>query len=396
MGGSPGAGADAFGEADAVRATRASVERWAPPGVDPRLHPGSFQGTRTPSSLQMVGRGHKVGATLLRFFEVRASWRPSISAGTVRAFALAAVIGYALLVVSGGAVRLTGSGLGCPDWPSCYQHQLTAAISFHPMVEFLNRLVTVVISVVSVLAFLAAAFRSPRRRDITLPALGLVVGLVAQVVLGGLVVLFKLNPYLVAVHFLLTLLILVDAMLMYHRSKLPDSASPRHTVPRVGSDLRLLIALLTTSLGVVTMAGTVVTGTGPHAGGPGAKRIPLPFRSAAEFHSAMAWLLLGLVTASLFAFRHARAPEDVTRRLRHFFELVVVQGALGYTQYFLHDSPVVIEFHLAGVTALWLTMAALWFSLHEHPASMEKQTAEVVPESLERGEHQDLPAAATG
>ncbi|MHB1988808.1 MAG: COX15/CtaA family protein [Acidimicrobiales bacterium] len=292
-----------------------------------------------------------------------------VSPAAVRTVALIAVVAYALLVVTGGAVRLTGSGLGCPDWPTCYQHRVTAAVSFHPMVEFLNRLVTVAVSLVSVVACGMALLRSPRRRDISWPAVGLLGGLIAQIVLGGLVVLFKLNPYLVAVHFLLTLAVLADAIVLYHRAALADGAAASTPQQLVTRDLRWLVGVLGGALAIVTIVGTTVTGSGPHAGGPGAKRIPIPFHSVAELHSSLAWLMLGLTVASLFAFHHAQAPQRVQRRMRTLFELVMVQGALGYTQYFLHDAAVVVEFHLAGVTALWMAIIALYLSLHDHPVS---------------------------
>lgn len=294
-----------------------------------------------------------------------------MSPRAVRAIALAVVVGYALLVVTGGAVRLTDSGLGCPDWPSCYQHRLTAALSFHPMVEFLNRLVTIAVSVLSIAAFLFAWLRRPRRRDVWIPAAGLIVGLVAQIILGGLVVLFKLNPYLVAVHFVLTLAVLAVAIVMYHRAGVGDDrvgAAPESATRwLVDRDLRILTTVLLCTLGLITAVGTVVTGSGPHSGGSDAPRIPLAFHSVAELHSDLGWLLLGLVGATVIAFRHAHAPESVQRRARTMFELVVVQGALGYTQYFLHDAAGVVEFHLAGVTLLWITAIGLYLSLHEHP-----------------------------
>ncbi len=281
------------------------------------------------------------------------------------------VIAYALLVVTGGAVRLTGSGLGCPDWPSCYQHRLVAALSFHPLVEDINRFATIAVSVLSIAACVIAFLRSPRRKDISIPAIGILVGLVAQIVLGGLVVLTKLNPYLVALHFLLTLAVLGVAIAFYHRAGVADSAASSAPVPLVASDLRWLVLVMIGSLAVMTTLGTLVTGSGPHAGGPGARRIPIAFHSIAEVHSSIGWLILGLAGASVFAFHHAQAPERVQRLVRGYFELVVVQGALGYTQYFLHDSPAVVEFHLAGVAALWITAIGLYLSLHEHPVNVD-------------------------
>ncbi len=288
---------------------------------------------------------------------------PHFSPATVRKVALASVICFALLVLSGGAVRLTGSGLGCPDWPSCYQHHLTAVYSFHPVVEFTNRLVSAAVTVLSAVAFIVTARRTPPRRDLTLLAAGLVGGIAAQIVLGGLVVLFKLNPYLVAMHFLLTLVILADAIMLYHLA----GARATPAEPVVGRDLVRLARLQLCTLALVTLVGTTVTGAGPHAGGAGAKQIAIAFRDIAEAHSTVALFLLGLTLASQFAFHYAKAPEAVLRRGRVFLEVMVLQGALGYLQYFLHDAAWVVELHLAGVTTLWIIGISFYLSLHRHP-----------------------------
>ncbi|MGA3214228.1 MAG: COX15/CtaA family protein [Acidimicrobiales bacterium] len=288
---------------------------------------------------------------------------PHFSPATVRKVALASVICFALLVLSGGAVRLTGSGLGCPDWPSCYQHHLTAVYSFHPVVEFTNRLVSAAVTVLSAVAFIVTARRTPPRRDLTLLAAGLVGGIAAQIVLGGLVVLFKLNPYLVAMHFLLTLVILADAIMLYHLA----GARATPAEPVVGRDLVRLARLQLCTLALVTLVGTTVTGAGPHAGGAGAKRIAIAFRDIAEAHSTVALFLIGLTLASQFAFHYAKAPEAVLRRGRVFLEVMVLQGALGYLQYFLHDAAWVVELHLAGVTTLWIIGISFYLSLHRHP-----------------------------
>lgn len=290
----------------------------------------------------------------------------------VRKVALASVICYALLMVTGGAVRLTGSGLGCPDWPSCYQHQLTAHVSFHPLIEFTNRLVTVAVTVVSVLALASAWLRSPRRRDLCWLAGGLVGGVAGQIVLGGLVVLFKLNPYLVACHFLLTIVVLADAVVLYHRSGVDAGRDERLSEPLVSTDLRWLARVELVALGGVSALGTIVAGSGPHAGAPSSPgqtivRIPIAFRDIAEAHSDVAVFLIGLTLAALFAFHRADIPESVERRLRWLFELLIVQGTLGYVQFFLHDAAWVVEFHILGVTVLWVAAVGFYLSLHEHP-----------------------------
>jgi len=217
--------------------------------------------------------------------------------------------------------------------------------------------------VLSVATLAVTALRTPPRRDLTLLGAGLVAGIVAQIVLGGLVVLFKLDPYLVALHFVLTIVILADAIVLYHLSGSPVSRAQ----PVVGRDLVLLARLQLSTLTLVTLLGTVVTGAGPHAGGPGAKRIPIAFRDITEVHSTVALFLIGVTLASQFAFHHADAPEVVLRRGRLFIEVMALQGALGYLQYFLHDASWVVELHLAGVTTLWIAGIGFFLSLHRHP-----------------------------
>ncbi len=285
---------------------------------------------------------------------------------------MASVICYALLLLSGAAVRLTGSGLGCPDWPSCYHTQFTAHASFHPLVEFINRCVTGLLTGVSVVALYVAFAREPRRRDLCWLAGGLVAGIAAQIVLGGVVVLTKLNPYLVSLHFLLTIVILADAIVLYHRSGIGPDCDESRSEPTVSSDLRWLGRILLGTLALLTTAGTMVTGAGPHAGAPSAagqpiRRVDIAFRAIAELHSDFALFLIGLTLASLFAFHQAKVPAEVERRLRLLFELLVMQGVIEYTQYFLHDDPLVVEFHIAGVTAIWITAVSFYLLLHRHP-----------------------------
>ena len=271
----------------------------------------------------------------------------SISHRAFQRLALSLVALYALLVATGGAVRLSGSGLGCPDWPSCYQHKLTAAVSFHPLIEFGNRLITVGVSVISIVVFLAALSLQPRRREIRGLAGGLIVGLIAQIVLGGLVVLFTLNPYLVAVHFLLTLVVLANAILLYCFSK----QDPAPLTKMVSNEVLWFTRLQLGVLSLLLVAGTFVTGSGPHAGGPGAKRIPVAFRDMAELHSTIALFLIGLSLGGLFVLHLGKAPAGIQRQARAVLELYAIQGLLGYLQYTLHDAPVVVEFHLIFATS---------------------------------------------
>jgi len=272
---------------------------------------------------------------------------------------------FALLVITGGAVRLTGSGLGCLDWPTCSAHDLIASDSFHPLVEFSNRLVTIAVTIISFVALFAAIRRLPRRRDLIWCASGLVFGIASQVVLGGIVVLTKLNPYLVALHFVLTLAILADALVMFHRASHDDTVGESV----IGRELTWLVRLLLITISVLVVVGTMVTGSGPHAGGVGAKRVPIAFSTIAEAHSDIALFLIGMTLATIFALHYANAPARVQRHARLVFEVLVAQGALGFTQYFLHDNALVVEFHLAGATSAWCAMVTFYLSLFRHPAT---------------------------
>ncbi len=295
-----------------------------------------------------------------------------VSSAAVRNVALVTAIFYGLLMLTGAGVRLTGSGLGCPDWPSCYQHRLTAVDSFHPMVEFVNRLVTVTLTATSLASLAAALLRRPRRRDLVWLAAAIVGGIAGQIVIGGIVVLTRLNPYLVALHFLLTIVIIVVALALFHRSRLSEDRVELTPRQLVGNDLVWLARLLLAALALVTVIGTMVTGAGPHSGtaaaGEPVRRVAMSFRDIAEVHTDAALFLMGLTAAALFAFGHAKAPLNVRRHLLIMFELMIVQGAVGYAQYFLHDAPGLVEVHVAVLTTLWATAVAFYLSLHGHAA----------------------------
>ena len=297
---------------------------------------------------------------------------PQVSLVQFRRLAVVAAVCYALLVVTGGAVRLTGSGLGCLDWPTCSHASVTPAVSFHPLVEFSNRMVSVAVTVFSAATFLAALATRPRRRDVVWLSAGLVAGIVGQIVIGGIVVLTKLNPYWVSLHFVLTLAVLGDAIVLCARARAGDG--PRVRV--VDADLVWLVRILLVTISGLVMAGTIVTGSGPHAGGPGAIRIPIAFRDVAELHADIALFLIGMTLATVFALHHAKAPGVVQRRARTMLEVLAVQGALGYTQYFLHDNSLVVEFHLAGATAAFSAAVSLYLALHRTeqgaPAAAER------------------------
>jgi cytochrome c oxidase assembly protein subunit 15 len=284
-----------------------------------------------------------------------------VSPAAFRLIAGAAVWALVLTIVSGAAVRLTGSGLGCSDWPGCTRTSLVAPDQFHAWVEFGNRLINAAVTLASIGALLAAWRRRPRRRDLTLLSAGLVAGLVAEVVMGALVVRFKLAPAWVTAHFLLGIAFLAVAVILHHRASIPDHAAARPATPLV-SGRRLLLARLQLAATAVAVAlGTVVTSTGPHGGSPTAKRFHFSLHSVAQLHGTSVEVLLGITVVMLWTLTRGGAPAEVVRRAEVMLVAMVAQAAVGYTQYFNGDPVGVVALHVAGASVL--VVATLRFYL---------------------------------
>jgi heme a synthase len=299
---------------------------------------------------------------------------PTISPLTFRRLAVAAAVAMGAIVVTGAAVRLTGSGLGCPTWPRCTQTSIASPLSYHGLIEFGNRVLTSVVGVYVGLVAVAVLLRSPRRRDLTWFAWSLVGGFIGQAVIGGLSVLYDLSPPWVMAHFLLSMLMVWASLVLVHRA---DPAwTPRP--PAARRELVLLGRLLVTVAGVVLVLGTVTTGTGPHAG-DGAhhvRRLGFPLERVTQLHADSALLLTGLVVATLFAVRLTDVSDVVRRRSVLLAAAVGVQVVIGYTQYFLNLPPGVVELHVAGATVLWA--ATIWLQLGFTAPTMDVSDAGVV------------------
>ena len=298
---------------------------------------------------------------------------PTVTPVGFRRLAVVATGLLAAIVVSGAAVRLTSSGLGCPTWPRCTDTSLVAPPSYHALVEFINRVVSAAVGLVVAAVAVAALLRRPRRRDLSLLSWSLVAGFVLQAVIGGLSVVYGLAPGWVMAHFLLSMLLLLAALLLVHRA---DADWPRITTP-VRPELRALTTLLAATASLVFVLGTVTTGTGPHAG-DSTKRVPrfgLPLERVTQLHADSALLLTGLVIATLFAVRLTSTTSVVRRRAGWLALAVVVQVVIGYVQYFLDLPPSVVGLHVAGATALWC--ATVWLALATHSPSAGSR-AEVV------------------
>ncbi|MFM8305484.1 MAG: COX15/CtaA family protein [Actinomycetota bacterium] len=273
--------------------------------------------------------------------------------------ALVAGVLLAVIIVTGAAVRLTGSGLGCPDWPNCEPGRLTpkSADDVHAVVEFVNRVFTGAVSMAVIVCVLGSVLRDPRRRDLIWLSLGLVAGVIAQAVVGGLTVLFELRPEFVMTHFLLSLVLLTNAVVLYQRA----------TQPRAPAVLQVDLRCRTWSRGLVVAAcvvvatGTVVTSTGPHGGDEEAKRFAFEISHVARIHGISVMAFLTIVLVLLARLRRTHAPEPVVNRLGAVLLVACVQAAIGYIQYFNDIPALLVGLHIAGATALWV--AVIWYFL---------------------------------
>lgn len=280
--------------------------------------------------------------------------RLSASPLTVTRLALASFIGLGLIVISGAAVRLTGSGLGCPDWPTCYRNRLTVSTSLHPLIEFSNRMVTVFLVVVIAATVVAAHRRTVRRRDLIWLSWGLVGGVVGDAVLGAVVVYTKLNPYLVMVHMWFSLAMLSLGVVLYHRSRYDYAPGAR---AEVASQATRKVAWLLDALFVlVVMAGTATTGAGPHAGGSEgqvlARRIPVALRDIVMVHSSLGVVFLGVVAGMYLVLEGTGAPARLRGASKRLLVVAFAQGLIGFVQYATHLPPLLVELHVLGATSL--------------------------------------------
>jgi cytochrome c oxidase assembly protein subunit 15 len=284
---------------------------------------------------------------------------PRLSPKAYQHITLVAAVLLAVIIVTGGAVRLSGSGLGCSDWPNCEPGRLTprGASDVHAMIEFLNRMFTGLVSVAVIVCVLGSLVRVPRRRDLVWLSWGLVAGVFAQAVLGGLTVLFELQPPLVMAHFLLSLVLLTNAIVLYRRAGEPEGPARSLVEPRV----RVLDRFLLVVGAVVVITGTVVTSTGPHGGDRKAKRFAFDLPVVARIHGTSVVVFLALVLVTFWMLRRTRAPAAVVTRLGVLLVVLVAQAAIGYIQYLNGIPEVLVGFHLAGATAVWA--ALVWYSL---------------------------------
>ena len=263
----------------------------------------------------------------------------------------------AALVVTGGAVRLTGSGLGCPTWPECTPGSYTpvphqAEEALHVWIEFANRLLTFVLVIAAV--FVLAAVLRTGRKDLRGLALGQFLGIFGQGVLGGITVLTDLHPLPVAGHLILSIILIAGATSLRAQRFAPRVAeTPASLTKKIAS------VHVVTSFAVIVL-GTLVTGSGPHAGDEKAQRFGFDIQTVAWIHADVVIFLLG----TTFAFFVATGTSVATkRRLKIFTVIALAQGAIGYIQYFTGIPEVLVAAHLLGATLVWIAAWRVWLSV---------------------------------
>lgn len=287
----------------------------------------------------------------------------------MRRWALASVIANVGIIVTGGAVRLTESGLGCPEWPQCTSDSLVATpeMGIYGLIEFGNRVLTGVLIAVAVGALLAAWLRVPRRTSLVKLAAAGLLYVPAQAVIGGVTVWTNLNPWVVGLHFLASIPLVALSVALYVRSGEPDG----EVVPLVPHPVRLLARGLVGVAFAVIVLGVAVTGSGPHAGDADTPRNGMDPALMSQLHADLVWLLLGLTVALIATLHAVKAPEPAKRTAYALLAVELLQGVIGYTQYYLDLPELLVGMHMLGAGVLWVAAVAVPFSLRKREPSLD-------------------------
>ena len=269
-------------------------------------------------------------------------------------------------VATGAAVRLSDSGLGCPDWPTCAHRRLTPPLSLHPVIEFGNRMVVTALVASCLVTYVASFLRRPVRRDLRWLSGGLILGVLGEAVLGAVVVYTKLNAYVVMVHFMVGIALLATSVELCLRANHGPGRGTLAVAPRVLRLTRTFLVLLT----VAVVAGTATTGAGPHAGGKGAKRVDIGLSDMSRAHAETVWATAVLLLIILYVLWRTDAPARIQQSGRILLGTMAVQGFVGYAQYMTHLPSLLVGIHVFGATVVFST--AVWFhhglSDHRHEA----------------------------
>ena len=305
----------------------------------------------------------------------------SISQSQYQKITKVSLLLLAFIIITGAAVRLSGSGLGCSDWPTCENDQLVAEIDdVHAMVEFVNRVITGFVALAVMIAVLGSLFRVPKRKDLIYLSIGLVVGVVIQVIVGALVVREHLPPSLVITHFLVSMVLVWNAVELDHRAR-SDDKSELSSPPML---LKRMTKLFVGLGALVIITGTIVTGSGPHSGAENqqildalesqgtassitnleleVERLPFDVPDVARIHGISVMLFLLLTLRLLFVIKR-HSPEFITVG-QNLMAAIVIQAAIGYFQYFTGVPALLVGVHVAGATLIWIMILRLYLEVN--------------------------------
>ncbi len=287
-----------------------------------------------------------------------------ISTQTYKKITFIALVALIAIIVTGGAVRLTGSGLGCPDWPTCDEGSLVPDSNYHAWVEFINRVITGAVAIAVILAVLGARYLKPKKSNLIWWAGGLVAGVLAQAILGGLVVIYHLTPSLVMAHFLLSMVLIYNAVVLNFKAGVqhqqPVSAPPHKSIIRLTRLASVLCA-------AIVYTGTILTGAGPHGGDEDVRRFELDIPNLARIHSGLVisfFVVMALGWLGL-QYYHKNSHQRIWRRGRQLLMIAMSQAFIGYVQYFSDVPEILVGVHIAGAALLWTSM--LYFHLEACP-----------------------------
>jgi len=282
----------------------------------------------------------------------------TVSQKTFRTVVGTALGSLSVIIFTGALVRLTGSGLGCADWPRCNATKFVDVSTGHTLIEQANRLFTGVVSMSVIAAVLLAHFRRPLRKDLVVLAWGLVLGVLAQIIIGGIVVLTGLNPFANMAHFLVSLILVANAFILFRRSGDEPSTYFRTGPARLVKAIWLVVC--SSALALVT--GTVVTASGPHAGDEKAVRFGFALTSVARVHSVSVLVTIALIVFLGVRAKQHRSDANTQDAIQALLLAAVFQAAIGYAQYFTGVPVVLVAVHIAGATALWFAVCNLAIS----------------------------------
>ena len=273
------------------------------------------------------------------------------------------------IIITGSLVRLTGSGLGCADWPQCSTTKFVDVSTGHAAIEQINRLFTGFVSAAVIAAVLGSIFVIPRRKSLIWLSSGLVAGVLAQVILGAVVVLTGLNPWSNMAHFLVSLALVTTAVFLVEhagaRNVVDDVTSKGQTIS-TGRITRRFADLILGLCGLAIVLGTLVTGAGPHAGDENAIRLAFDLRSITRIHSAS--VLLCVASTLFFVIQIRRETSEWMRlkaKLEIFLFVAVAQGGVGYLQYFSGVPAQLVAVHVALAVAVWISVLRLWIAVRQ-------------------------------